>query len=219
MPNPAPGQQGRGHDTAAAIATLARGLGPMDGREEVRFRSDVTVELVKHAASDADVLWAARVSTKGEQSLAEVEADPERSAGLINFLLRDRHGTPFEHSSMTFYVRAPIFVFREFMRHRTFSYNEESGRYRRLEPEFYVPGPARKLVQLGKPGAYEFTDGTPAQHKLVDEAVRKSCRTAYAAYLEMLDAGVAREVARTVLPVDPPRRKGQVSVNAGRTGL
>ena len=173
----------------------------MDEREEVRFRSDVTVELVKHAASDADVLWAARVSTKGEQSLADVEADPERSGGLINFLMRDRHGTPFEHSSMTFYVRAPIFVFREFMRHRTFSYNEESGRYRRLEPEFYVPGPARKLVQEGKPGAYVFTDGTPAQHKLVDETVRQSCRTAYAAYLEMLGAGVAREVARTVLPV------------------
>jgi thymidylate synthase (FAD) len=168
----------------------------VDGREEVRFRSDVTVELVKHAASDADVLWAAWVSTKGEQSLAEVEADPERSAGLINFLMRDRHGTPFEHSSMTFYVRAPIFVFREFMRHRMFSYNEESGRYRRLEPEFYVPGPARKLVQEGKPGAYVFTDGTPAQHKLVNDTVRESCRAAYAAY-----AGVAREVARTVLPV------------------
>ncbi len=92
----------------------------------------MTVELVKHAASDADVIWAARVSTKGEQSLADVNADAERSAGLINFLMRDRHGTPFEHSSMTFYVNAPIFVFREFMRHRTFSYNEESGRYRKL---------------------------------------------------------------------------------------
>ena len=173
----------------------------MTERDEVRFRSDVTVELVKHAASDTDVLWAARVSTKGEQSLAEAEADPQRSAGLINFLMRDRHGTPFEHSSMTFYVQAPIFVFREFMRHRTFSYNEESGRYRRLEPVFYVPGPGRKLVQEGKPGAYVFTDGTPAQHKLVDETLRQSCRAAYAAYLEMLDAGVAREVARTVLPV------------------
>lgn len=138
---------------------------------------------------------------EGEQSLAEVEADPERSAGLINFLMRDRHGTLFEHSSVTFYVRPPIFVFREFMRHRMFSYNEESGRYRRLEPEFYVPGPGRKLVQEGKPGAYVFTDGTPAQHKLVNDTVRESCRAAYAAYLEMLDAGVAREVARTVLPV------------------
>jgi thymidylate synthase (FAD) len=168
---------------------------------DITFRSDMTVELVKHAASDADVIWAARVSTKGEQSLADVNGDAERSAGLINFLMRDRHGTPFEHSSMTFYVSAPIFVFREFMRHRTFSYNEESGRYRKLEPVFYVPGPDRKLVQSGKPGAYVFTAGTPDQHALVTDAVETSCRQSYAAYLEMLEAGVAREVARTVLPV------------------
>jgi thymidylate synthase (FAD) len=169
--------------------------------DEIRFRGDMTVELVKHAASDADVVWAARVSTKGESSLADVEADPERSRGLINFLMRDRHGTPFEHSTMTFYVRAPIFVFREFMRHRTFSYNEESGRYRELAPEFYVPGPSRKLVQQGKPGKYEFVDGTLEQHKLVVEATQEACRRSYAAYREMLEAGVAREVARTVLPV------------------
>jgi thymidylate synthase (FAD) len=161
----------------------------------------MTVELVKHAASDADVIWAARVSTKGEQSLEEIEKDPARSTGLINYLMRDRHGTPFEHSSMTFYVQAPIFVFREFMRHRTFSYNEESGRYRKLRPVFYVPGPERKLVQEGKPGAYEFTDGTAEQHKIAAEAIGESCREAYAAYLKMLDAGIAREVARTVLPV------------------
>jgi thymidylate synthase (FAD) len=168
---------------------------------EIRYRDDMTVELVKHAASDADVIWAARVSTKGESSLADIEADPERFRGFINFLMRDRHGTPFEHSSMTFYVRAPIFVFREFMRHRTFSYNEESGRYRELEPEFYVPGPERKLVQIGKAGRYDFVAGTPEQYKLVTEATREACRQAYAAYREMLDAGVAREVARTVLPV------------------
>ena len=168
---------------------------------DITFRSEMTVELVKHAASDADVIWAARVSTKGEQSLADVDADPERSVGLINYLMRDRHGTPFEHSSMTFYVHAPIFVFREFMRHRTFSYNEESGRYRRLEPVFYVPGPERKLVQTGKPGAYEFSAGSPEQHALVTEAVVAACRQSYSAYLEMLEAGVAREVARTVLPV------------------
>jgi thymidylate synthase (FAD) len=168
---------------------------------DITFRSDMTVELVKHAASDADVIWAARVSTKGEQSLADVDADPERSAGLINYLMRDRHGTPFEHSSMTFYVSAPIFVFREFMRHRTFSYNEESGRYRKLEPVFYVPGPDRKLVQSGKPGAYEFSAGSAEQHALMSEIVRAACRQSYSAYLEMLEAGVAREVARTVLPV------------------
>src|ERR1700753_574416 len=106
----------------------------MDG---VRVRSDMTVELVKAAASDSDVLWAARVSTRGEQSLDDAGADPARSGGLINFLMRDRHGSPCEHSTMTSLVSAPIFVFREFMRHRVWSYNEESGRYRRLEPVFY----------------------------------------------------------------------------------
>jgi thymidylate synthase (FAD) len=169
--------------------------------DEVVFTSELTAELVKHAASDADVIWAARVSTAGEQSLGEVSSDPERSAGLINYLMRDRHGTPFEHSSMTFYVHAPIFVFREFMRHRMFSYNEESGRYRRLAPVFYVPPPDRPLVQSGRPGAYQFSAGTPGQHELAGEAIRASCRQAYAAYVTMLDAGIAREVARTVLPV------------------
>lgn len=85
---------------------------------EARFLDDVTVELVKHSASDTDVLWAARVSTAGEQSLEEIGKDPERSRGLLNFLMRDRHGSPFEHNSMTFLVSAPIFVFREFHRHR-----------------------------------------------------------------------------------------------------
>jgi thymidylate synthase (FAD) len=169
--------------------------------QEIRFRSDVTVELVKSSASDADVLFAARVSTAGEKSLEQVGADAGRSAGLINYLMRDRHGSPFEHNQFTFYVCAPIFVFREFMRHRTFSYNEESGRYRRLEPVFYVPGPERKLVQEGKPGRYVFVDGTQEQQELVEATTRRVCTDAYSGYLEMLEAGVAREVARGVLPV------------------
>jgi thymidylate synthase (FAD) len=168
---------------------------------EVVFRSDVTVELVKASASDSDVVWAARVSTKGEQSLEDVDADAERSKGLINYLMRDRHGTPFEHNSLTYYVQAPIFVFREFMRHRIASYNEESGRYRELSPVFYVPGPQRNLVQQGKPGAYEFVPGGPELHAVADAATRRACIEAYRAYREMLDAGVAREVARGVLPV------------------
>ncbi len=167
----------------------------------ITFRSDVTVELVRGAAQDADVLFAARVSTQGEQSLEQVDADPTRSKGLINYLVRSRHGSPFEHNSMTFYVQAPIFVFREFMRHRIASYNEESGRYRELEPVFYVPGPERKLTQVGKPGHYEFVDGTAQQHELVQAQTRQVCQAAYAAYRRMLDAGVAREVARIVLPL------------------
>jgi len=168
----------------------------------VSFRSEVTVELVKHSAADSDVLWAARVSTAGEQSLEELQKDPERSKGLINYLMRDRHGSPFEHNSMTFFISAPIFVFREFMRHRVgWSYNEESGRYRQLDPVFYVPGESRKLVQQGRPGKYEFVDGTQEQAELTGRVMEDSYRRAYEAYQEMLAAGVAREVARAVLPV------------------
>jgi thymidylate synthase (FAD) len=171
---------------------------------EISFRSDVTVELIRSNASDADVLFAARVSTQGEQTLesAQDEAlDTSRSKGLINYLMRDRHGSPFEHNSMTFYVQAPIFVFREFMRHRIASYNEESGRYRELNPVFYVPGPDRNLVQVGKAGAYDFLPGTPEQTDMVSAEVRASCEAAFASYQRMLDAGVAREVARIVLPL------------------
>lgn len=168
---------------------------------EITFRSDVTVELVRASASDADVIFAARVSTAGEQSLDDVGADADRSAGLINYLMRERHGSPFEHNSMTFFVRAPIFVWREHMRHRIASYNEESGRYRELEPVFYVPDGDRAVVQVGKTGAYEFLPGDAAQYELIDSAMRDSCTQAYRAYRQMLEAGIAREVARMVLPV------------------
>jgi len=169
--------------------------------EEIIFRSDVTVELVKSSASDADVIWAARVSTAGEQSMDEIGQDPAKSAGLINYLARERHGSPFEHTSMTFFVSAPIFVFREFMRHRIASYNEESGRYRELNPVFYVPDENRKLIQIGKTGAYTFVDGTPEQFCVSVEAMKKAYIVAYEQYKIMLDQGIAREVARVVLPV------------------
>ena len=106
----------------------------------VKFRDDVTVELVQSMGNDRSVIQAARVSTKGAEVIdgtdgVEVAID-KRDRGLINFLMRDRHGTPFEHNAFTFYIEAPIFVFREFMRHRIASYNEESGRYKELEPVF-----------------------------------------------------------------------------------
>ena len=171
----------------------------------VEFRSDMTVELVRSSASDSDVLFAARVSTMGEQTLDEAASGAEasgRDRGLINYLMRDRHGSPFEHNSMTFYVQAPIFVFREFMRHRIASYNEESGRYRELRPVFYVPARERNLLQVGKPGAYEFLPGTEEQFALVDTATREASIHAFEAYQRMLSAGVAREVARIVLPLN-----------------
>ena len=169
--------------------------------EDIQFRDDVSVELVKSSASDADVIWAARVSTAGDKSLEDVGADPAKSEGLINYLARERHGSPFEHTSMTFFISAPIFVFREFMRHRIASYNEESGRYRELRPVFYVPSKDRKLVQVGKPGAYSFVEGTTEQYQMTVDAIKETCTLAYENYQKLLTAGVAREVARAVLPV------------------
>lgn len=170
---------------------------------DIVYRSDMTVELVRGSARDSDVVFAARVSTQGEASLEAASAEASaRDQGLIRFLMRDRHGSPFEHNSFTFFVEAPIFVFREFMRHRIASYNEESGRYRELRPIFYVPSRDRRLIQQGKPGAYEFHPGTPEQHDVVEREIRASSEASYASYQRMLEAGVAREVARAVLPVN-----------------
>ena len=169
--------------------------------DEIIFREDMSVELVKSSASDADVIWAARVSTTGDKSLEDVGGDASKSEGLINYLARERHGSPFEHTSMTFFISAPIFVFREFMRHRIASYNEESGRYRELKPVFYIPGKERKLVQIGKAGSYTFIDGTPEQYEITVKSIKETCVLAYENYQKMLAAGVAREVARAVLPV------------------
>ena len=190
-------------DSALSLASpidLGR-VTPVNEYPEIIFRDDVTVELVKASANDADVIWAARVSTAGENSLDEVNSDPSRSAGLINYLTRERHGSPFEHTSITFFISAPIFVFREFMRHRIASYNEESGRYRELSPVFYIPSKDRKLVQIGKTGAYEFIDGSVEQFEVTVGALKESYHLAYQSYKKMLDVGVAREVARAVLPV------------------
>lgn len=166
----------------------------------LKTRSDVSAALVPDslAGSDTLICKAARVSTLGSASAESGEAQ-----GLINYLMKNRHGSPFEHGSMTFLVEAPIFVAREFMRHRVgWSYNETSGRYKELEPVFYVPGPERNLRQKGKPGEYSFVPGTPDQHELLDRVNDEVIHVAWGAYEQMLRAGIAREVARNVLPLN-----------------
>jgi thymidylate synthase (FAD) len=151
-------------------------------------------------ARDSDVAMAARVSTVSGNH--EKVVDLTKDEGLINYLMRDRHGSPFEHNAFTFYIEAPIFVFREFMRHRIASYNEESGRYKELEPVFYIPARDRKLIQVGKPGAYVFEQGTEDQWEDVNLSTQHICNKAYYEYQALLNTGIAREVARMVLPVN-----------------
>lgn len=169
---------------------------------DIQFRSDFDVELVQSVGGDESVLASMLVSTQAEESLKMLDEDPEASEGRIRFLMKNRHGTPFEHNSMTFFVRAPIAVFREWHRHRVgISINEESGRYKQLDPVFYVPPLERPLVQTGKPGAYIFVPGEMDQWARTTDSIRLACRNAYKTYEGLLADGVAKEVARGVLPV------------------
>lgn len=170
---------------------------------EITFRSDMSVQLIQHMGGDDMVAHAARISTGTMKTSPPRPGLAEEHSGLINFLMKNRHGTPFEHNAMTFRIEAPIFVFREFHRHRIgWSYNEESGRYSQLKPVFYVPGPDRNLVQQGKPGAYTFVPGDASQLFMVKYNLEKANEIAYQNYQYQLDAGIAREVARMCLPVN-----------------
>src|SRR5581483_739369 len=146
-------------------------------------------------ASDLAVANGARVSfNRASQELTE------RDAGLIRFLMRERHGSPFEHGYFRFLVKAPLFVVREHHRHRAgHSYNEWSGRYSKLEAEYYVPDYVR--AQVGKPGAYSFEPVAPEVGDAAREEIRASAEQAFDAYERMLEQGVAKEVARMVLPL------------------
>ena len=146
-------------------------------------------------ATDLAVVNGARVSFNSEAQ----EMD-DRDAGLIRFLMRERHGSPFEHGYFRFLVKAPLFVVREHHRHRAgHSYNEWSGRYSKLEPEFYVPDFVR--TQIGKPGAYTFEPVDDETREATRAEIENTALSAFQAYERMLERGVAKEVARAVLPL------------------
>ena len=154
------------------------------------------VRLEDSMANDLAVVNAARVSFARHKD----EMD-DADAGLIRFLMRERHGTPFEHNSFRFHIRAPIFVAREWFRHRVGSFNEFSLRYAKATEDFYVPEAEDVRTQVGKPGAYSFepVDEELAEH--TREELRSVYEHAFATYESLVEAGVARELARCVLPV------------------
>jgi len=167
----------------------------------MRLRQDLPVELIQNVGDDNTIVQAARVSTGTDRT--PNFGDPDAAdRGLVNFLMKNRHGSPFEHGSMTFRVECPIAVSREFFRHRIgWSYNEESGRYKVLDPDFYVPPAHRPLVQVGKPGAYEFTDAGIETSAMTRQQLTSAYSAAWQAYQNMIDLGVAKEVSRYCLPV------------------
>lgn len=169
----------------------------------MQFTDQITVRLIQCMGGDSMVVAAAKVSTSGAEAAKLV--DQGANYGLIAYLMKHRHGTPFEHASMTFFVHAPIFVWREWHRHRIgFSYNEESGRYKQLDPVFYVPPRDRPMMKVEgwKPGRPKFLvcqDQTVYDRLVISlEAVYKQ---AYAAYEYNLALGIDPGLARDCLPV------------------
>lgn len=147
-------------------------------------------------ADDISVVNSARVS------FAKTQQEMDDSArGLINFLMRERHGTPFEHNSFRFHIKCPVFVAREWFRHRIGSFNEFSARYSEVQDEFFIPRDFDVRTQVGKPGAYHFAPVEPELAQQTIDQITAVNEYAYLAYKKMIDAGVAKELARTVLPM------------------
>lgn len=165
----------------------------------MKYTSELTAEVYQHVGSDRAICDTARVSTLGEAA-EDAEIDQLKDAGLIRYLMRNKHGSPFEHGSITFRVHAPIFVFWDHVRHRAgVSYNIESSRYRELSPTFYLAEQPR--VQQGKPGAYTMTEGSDLQHEAMISANHAAATTAWHEYQDQLAVGIAREQAMQVLPM------------------
>ena len=154
------------------------------------------VRLDDAMASDLSVVNSARVSF-GKRK----EEMDESDEGLVRFLMRDRHGTPFEHNAFRFHIRAPIFVVREWMRHRVGSFNEFSMRYAKATSDFYVPDADDVRSQVGKPGAYSFEPVDAELAEQTREELQAVYEQAFEAYERLVEAGVARELARSVMPV------------------
>jgi thymidylate synthase (FAD) len=154
------------------------------------------VRLDDSMASDLSVVNGARVSFARHKT----EMD-ESDEGLIRFLMRDRHGTPFEHNAFRFHVRAPLFVAREWFRHRVGSFNEFSMRYAKATDDFYLPEPEDVRSQVGKPGAYSFEPVDPELAERTREELQALYDAAYTTYTRLVEEGVARELARLAMPM------------------
>lgn len=185
-------------------------LKPGINHSDVIFRQELLghgfIELIGHFGDDLDIANNAKVSFDRSVSRAEFDSDPEvrqHVRKLIYFLITHRHGSPIEAVEFRFRVKAPIFVMREWHRHRVAELNEESMRYSlKQQAEFYVPEPEDVRTQVGKPGAYTFEQIT--DHHIVQDAISKielSQHFAFRTYRELVEMGVAKELARVVIPV------------------
>lgn len=170
---------------------------PLENRNGFHVLDHGLVALVESMGSDLSIVRNARVSYDAEWRTGE---DEGKDAKLINYLLKNKHTSPFEAVQFTFEVKAPIFVFRQWHRHRTWSFNEISARYAELPEEFYVP----ELDQITTQSASNKqmrTDERNPEADIIQESIRDFCGVAFDLYRELLGVSCPRELARSVLPV------------------
>lgn len=168
--------------------------------DDIKFISDITVKKIHTCGGDATIVAAAKVLEPDDGEII----DDEKIAGLINYLMKMKHGSPFEKGYLEFYVHAPIFVFREWHRHRIgFSYNETSARYKELEPIFWLPRDGRPIIPTPehKSARPHFKPGEAFDYSLIRSCLQASYSTAYANYKYLINMGYAKEVCRACLPV------------------
>lgn len=186
---------------------------------EMQFKSTMDVRVIQSMGGDSVLAAAAWVSTSAEEGIARAFNCPDDVPGLINWLVKNRHGSPFEHSGITFYVHAPICVWREWHRHRIGfayadygmdegmlgqSFNEESGRYKQLEPVFYIPDRERPMMKVAnwKPGRPKFTrcESDDFYNEMIAD-MKEGYTAEYARYLRQLSRGIDPGLARDTLQV------------------
>ena len=163
---------------------------------EIKVLDKGFVRLIDHMGSDLSVVNAARVSFGKTK-----EAFEDSDAKLVDYLAEHEHTSPFRHTALTLHVKAPIFVFRQWMKHRIGSeFNEISGRYVEFpEDEYFVPAAFRRQAKVNKQGSEGSIDEAHRERAMA--SYLESCRGAVAHYKELLALGVCREQARCVLPL------------------
>lgn len=164
--------------------------------QEIRVLDKGFVRLVDYMGSDARIVQSARVSYgAGTKTVRE-------DRGLINYLMKNWHTSPFEQVQLTFHAKMPIFVARQWVRHRTAKLNEISGRYSIMRDEFYLPEPEQIRYQSvsNKQGRSEDCL-TPEESAAVLKLFEEEQRSIYSNYNQLLEKDVARELARMNLPL------------------
>lgn len=167
-------------------------------QKEIKLLDHGYVRLFENMGNDLSIVRNARGSYDAEWRTGE---DEGKDAKLIHYLMKNRHTSPFEAVTFTFQVKAPIFVFRQWHRHRTWSFNEISARYAELPEEFYVPD-VSKITSQSKNNKQQRTDTPLHNADRINEMIAYSCKNAFGYYKILIADGCPRELARGVLPVN-----------------